>query len=267
MLRKHRKDLKNRRPSYQVLLGRYEITLDKRSITYTLKRSLRARLIWMRIKQEEGLTVTVPHHYDLKKLPEYLRSNSSWILRNLRKRCDQIPASPAIDNSLVNSIPYLGNNVTVMQRRKYSGRPKVKLEDNQLIFSLSPASKKPLLSELENWCRAEAGRLIQAKVKEFSRVMGLSYSGVFIRNQKSRWASCSFRKNLNFNWRLVMVPESVLDYVIVHELCHLKEMNHSRSFWSSVAHYCPEWREHRKWLNDHCDEIKVILDRLKPLVN
>jgi predicted metal-dependent hydrolase len=253
--------------AHPLLLGKYDVTLGESTISFTLKRSFRARLIWMRIQQGDGLTVTVPYHYNLKKLPEYLKSNSPWILRNLHKRCNEIPASPAVGTHPANTLPYLGNYVTVMQERKNSGPPSVRLKENQLIISLSASSKKPFLTELENWCRAEASRLLHAKVREFSQRMDLSYSRIFIRNQKSRWASCSFRKNLNFNWRLVMVPEAVLDYVVVHELCHLKEMNHSKSFWNLVAHYCPEWRLHRKWLNNHCDELKVSLTNLTPAVN
>ena len=221
----------------------------------------------MRIEQEDGLTVTVPYHYNLKELPGYLKSNSSWIMRNLHTRCDQIPKSPARAHHPANTIPYLGNYVTVLQKRKYSGSTAVRIEHDQLIISLSPSSKKPLLSELENWCRKEADRLLRDKVKKFSQIIGVHYNRVFIRNQKSRWASCSYRNNLNFNWRLMMVPQAVLDYVVIHELCHLKQMNHSQSFWDLVAQYCSEWREHRKWLDSHCDELKEYFTKLKPVVS
>ncbi|MFA6318450.1 MAG: M48 family metallopeptidase [Elusimicrobiota bacterium] len=81
--------------------------------------------------------------------------------------------------------------------------------------------------------------------------MGLRYERVRIKNQSTRWASCSRKGNLNFNWRLLWAPPEVLDYVVVHELCHLVEMNHSKRFWAQVAVWCPDYKRHRKWLRDH----------------
>lgn len=248
-----------------MLLGSYEIILDGKTVFYTLKRSFKARLIWLYIKQGTGLTVTIPKYYNLKNVPEYLKSNSAWIIRHLNKRFDGIPALPPTAAHPANTMSYLGKYITVMQERKNTGPSVVRLERNSLIVSFNPSGKKHLLGELEKWCREQASSLLQLRVKRFSQQMGLSYNRVFIRNQKSRWASCSYRRNLNFNWRLVMVPEPVLDYVVVHELCHLKEMNHSKSFWNLVGRYCPDWREYRKWLDNHCEELKVSFSSLTPV--
>jgi len=254
---------KSSRPT---LLGRYEIILDGKTIFYILKRSFKARLIWLCVKPGTGLTVTVPKYYNLKNLSGFLKSNSAWIIRHLNKRFDQIPALPQMTAHPTSTMSYLGKYITVMQERKNTGPSAVRLEQNGLVVSLNPSSNKHFLGELEKWCRDQVSSLLQPRVERFSQQMGLSYNRVFIRNQKSRWASCSYRKNLNFNWRLVMVPESVLDYVVVHELCHLKEMNHSKAFWNLVGHYCVDWREHRKWLDNHCEELKVSFTNLTPVV-
>ena len=259
-------------PKYQVmahpiLLGKYEITLDEKTISYTLKRSFRARLIWLSIKHKTGLTVTIPHYYPLKHLPAYLKSNSAWILRHLDRRRDQIPTAQTIDILPVNTISYLGKCITVMQERNNSGPTAVKLKQNNLIISLNPSSKEQSLFELKLWYRTQARRMLQTKVKKFSHQIGVDYNRIVVRDQRTRWASCSCRRNLNFNWRLMMAPEPVLDYVVVHELCHLKEMSHSKSFWNLVAHYCPQWHEHRSWLDDHCNELNSSFANLTPVFN
>ena len=81
--------------------------------------------------------------------------------------------------------------------------------------------------------------------------MGVTYGRLAIRDQKTRWGSCSRAGNLNFNWRLVLAPPAVLDYVVVHELAHRVELNHSVRFWRVVARYCPTMDEHRAWLRTH----------------
>ena len=238
------------------LVGKYDIDLHGEKISYTLKRSSRAKLIWLGIKRQSGLTVTIPHNYPVRDLPGYLNSNSRWILGNIAKYCHEIDASPAAV-SPKHSIHYLGNILKVTQNRTNNGLYQVKLEGNNLVVSLNSSRDTFSSLELEQWLKIQATRVINLKVEGFSRRMHLLYNRVTIRNQKSRWGSCSRLRNLNFNWRLIMAPEPVLDYVIIHEICHLKEMSHSKSFWDLVTRYCPQWREHRSWLDKHCLELNA----------
>ncbi len=100
-----------------------------------------------------------------------------------------------------------------------------------------------------------AKRIIPQKVKYYADIMGLEYGRITIKMQKSRWGSCSSKKNLNFNCLLMRTPDEIIDYVVVHELCHLKEMNHSPAFWAEVEKMIPDYKERRKWLKDHGREI------------
>ena len=93
------------------------------------------------------------------------------------------------------------------------------------------------------------------KVRYYAKLVGVSYGRITIRNQKTRWGSCTEQGNLNFNCLLMLAPDEVRDYVVVHELCHRKEMNHSARFWSEVERVLPNYREPRKWLKDHGGEI------------
>ncbi|MDE7178557.1 MAG: M48 family metallopeptidase [Lachnospiraceae bacterium] len=89
----------------------------------------------------------------------------------------------------------------------------------------------------------------------FAPITGGNYQRITIRDQKTRWGSCSAKGTLSFNWRLMLAPPAVLDYVVVHELCHLTHMNHSKAFWALVESACPDYRAHRKWLKEHGQEL------------
>lgn len=120
---------------------------------------------------------------------------------------------------------------------------------------LAKLSAKPQLSpfteaELRD-LRDRAMRVIPVRTEYFAQLLGVSYGRITIRCQRSRWGSCSSAGNLNFNCLLTLVPPEVLDYVIVHELCHRLEMNHSQAFWEKVAKTLPDYSQQRKWLKDH----------------
>lgn len=106
--------------------------------------------------------------------------------------------------------------------------------------------------------KALALKKIPERVNDYAKQMGEMYSGIRIKDQKTLWGSCSTRRNLNFNWRLVMAPEKVLDYVIVHELCHLKHMDHSPAFWHWVESVMPDYRKHRKWLKENGWQLSKV---------
>ena len=112
---------------------------------------------------------------------------------------------------------------------------------------------------LEPVCEQEARRaareLAGMIADEEAAALGVSFRRIEVRDQRTRWGSCSTRGTLSFNWRLVLAPLAVLDYVVVHELCHLREPNHSARFWSLVESRRPEWRAHRDWLREHGPEL------------
>jgi predicted metal-dependent hydrolase len=109
------------------------------------------------------------------------------------------------------------------------------------------------VSELE--ARRAARELVSMLVDEEAGALGVEAGRIQIRDQRTRWGSCSARGNLSFNWRLVLAPFEVLDYVVVHEVCHLREANHSRRFWRLVESRRPGWRDQRDWLNEHGPEL------------
>lgn len=114
------------------------------------------------------------------------------------------------------------------------------------------AEDAPQLTEAQRQLYREKSReVFEQKAAYYARIMDVSYERIAIRDQKTRWGSCSAKKNLNFNWRLILAPAGVLDYVVVHELAHLREMNHSARFWAVVEGTMPDYRKYRNWLREN----------------
>lgn len=128
-----------------------------------------------------------------------------------------------------------------------------------------PAQKEktPYERRLEAPYRQAAKEYIPKRADYYAAILGVTYNTITIRDQKTRWGSCSGKGNLSFNWRLILAPPKVLDYVVVHELCHRKEMNHSPRFWALVESIMPDYQQYRKWLKENGDAL--TLTSSKPL--
>lgn len=131
--------------------------------------------------------------------------------------------------------------------------------EGQHLFVKMGCDAKPDSDVIENsvlsWYKTCARERIMDRLEFFNSFIREDYGQVRIKEVKSRWGSCSSKRNLNFNWRLIKAPDVVLDYVVLHELCHLKEMNHSRQFWNHVEEVMPKYRECRNWLKVNGGEL------------
>ena len=120
------------------------------------------------------------------------------------------------------------------------------------LEAISRRPAVPVLTEGDRKALAEkALEVLPGKVQNFAQMLEVTYGRITIRSQRTRWGSCSIKGNLNFNCLLMLCPDEVQDYVVIHELCHRKEMNHSALFWAEVEKYCPDYRICRKWLKDN----------------
>ena len=107
---------------------------------------------------------------------------------------------------------------------------------------------------------------IPERVRHFAPIVGVNYTRITIRNQKTRWGSCSSSGNLNFNYRLMLAPPKVLDYVVIHELCHRIEMNHSPKFWKCVENIMPDYRIQRQWLKENGSKLSPLVQTERPVL-
>ena len=129
-------------------------------------------------------------------------------------------------------------------------------EDTGILYIPLTASPDTLI----NWYKKQALPVITDLVEEYARLMGLEgkYSSVKLSIAKSKWGSCSYDNKLLFSWRLIMCPTEVIEYVVVHELAHIIEKNHSKAFWNEVKKVLPDYKEHRKWLKDNSGLMDLI---------
>jgi predicted metal-dependent hydrolase len=238
------------------LIGEGEVDLQGSSIIYRLKQSQRTRGIRLEVRSETGLTVVVPRKYTQQQVLDILRQKSRWIFKHL-------PASKAVQMPLFthelgqgDKLHFMGRPIEINISAGRSVASSAVLHGNKLLVSTG-ARDGTIPGILEKWYRQQAVNIFKQKAGSFQEIMGLHYNTIFIRGQRTRWGSCSPAGNLTLNWKLLMAPEEIIDYVVIHELAHLKHMNHSKKFWDMVAQYCPGWRTYRKWLITHEDELKA----------
>ena len=133
-------------------------------------------------------------------------------------------------------------------------------KENNLFVRISSCTKNELVQsnreeKIIDWLKAQARTCFEVSVKQLCETYGLHYEQIRVKDTKSRWGSCSIRKNLNFNWRLIMAPEKVLEYIVIHEISHLTELNHSSNFWKIVYDRCPDYKIRQNWLHKHGHKI------------
>jgi predicted metal-dependent hydrolase len=209
-------------------------------IFYTVRRSDRARRVRVTVEATRGVEVVLPRRAAERDAAAAVRELRPWIERRLRAVGEQRAAVAARGDS----VPYLGTTLTIVPQ---AGRTRVVQRDHTLLTPVG----EDRVPALERWYRRTAKPEIAPRVQRAAAQLGSSYTTLSIRGQRTRWGSCSAKGALSFNWRLLMAPEPVLDYVVWHEVCHLEAMNHSPRFWSLVAANCPDYREQAAWLRRH----------------
>ncbi len=236
------------------IIGQGQIKLQDSAVNYTIKQSYRTRSIRLEIRRETGLTVVVPGKYTPRQVEDILLQKSRWILRHLNGgKPLQMPLfKPAPGHG--DSLPYLGKTIELSVTAEAGKHTTARYTDGRLLLALT--SGVNTVPVLEAWYRMQAERVFTQKADAFKAVMGLSYNSILIRGQKTRWGSCSPMGNITLNWKLLMAPPEIVDYVIIHELAHRQHMNHSKKFWQFVERYCPRWKECRQWLTKHEAELK-----------
>lgn len=152
---------------------------------------------------------------------------------------------------------FAGRELELRWRASEERRTRVERADGALVVVRGADGLKPKLA-LRAWYAEQARQVFSGRVAHWAERMGLAgrVRKVFIKDQRTLWGSCSRAGNLNFNWRVVQAPAEVVDYLVIHELAHLREMNHSRRFWAHVAEHCPGYKLHRRWLREQARLLK-----------
>lgn len=207
-------------------------------IDYRVRRSERARRVRVRVDPAHGVEVVLPRRASEREAAAAVRELRPWIERRMAELA-QARAAVAARGA---TVPYLGRTLTLVGE---PGRTRVHQRGDTLLVPGGGVDHRPAL---ERWYRRQARAEIAPRLDAAVAAVGARYRSLTIRGQRTRWASCSATGAMSFNWRLLLAPEQVLDYVIWHEVCHLEVMDHSPRFWSLVAQRCPDYREHVAWL-------------------
>jgi len=208
-------------------------------IAYRVRRSERARRVRVTV-DAHGVEVVLPRRAAEREARAAVRELEPWIRRRVR---EQEAAREAVA-ARGDAVPYLGQLLDV---RSEPGRSRVHRRGSELLVPAG-AAREPAL---ERWYRRAARQEIAPRLERACTLAGSSYSKLTIRGQRTRWASCSRGGAMSFNWRLLLAPEPVLDYVVWHEVCHLEVMDHSPRFWALLARWCPDYRQQSGWLRRH----------------
>ncbi len=229
----------------------YTGTVNGTPVQYAIRYTNRAQRVSLRISTDQGVVFIVPFVWRLLKLDfdQLLSSRGEWVLQKLKEVEDVRSGTPVFDFKHGSTFSCLGNPVKLFVEHDPSARHGTAiLCGGELRLVISDSSQRAVKLLFTAWCLARAKEVIPRRVAELNAEGHFSYSRIGVRNQRSRWGSCSRRGTLSFNWRLILAPPNVMDYIIYHELAHLTEMNHSVRFWRIVEHHFPGFRQAEKWL-------------------
>lgn len=208
------------------------VELSQQSITYKVFRNRRTKNIRLYVNVLGELEVRVPRSLNDESLAGILSEHKNWILKHFAKR------------KILNGFYYLGKKVKVEQSRDLFLTTHHITFSNNVMKILSPANNDDLLLAIyENWLMTKAEEYIVPRAAELAGKQNYIINRINIRRQKTRWGSCSMKGNLSFNFRIMRFDKDVIDYVIIHEMCHLKEMNHSKKFWKLVEQQLPDYKK------------------------
>lgn len=196
------------------------------------------RALRLRIKEKNKIMISIPWLMPLIIVKKFLKDNEEWILRQNEK----IKKKKSLNK--IKIIKILGESYEV--ETKKSLRDSLVILDKKILINYS--EKKKLKEIFDKKMRVLASKLIKERTRELAKKNDLSYGRVGIKNQSSRYGSCSGRGSLNFNWQIILFPVDKFEHVILHELTHLTVKNHSRSFWELLGKYDSNWRENNQWL-------------------
>lgn len=237
------------------------IEIQNRNIFYKLVRTKR-KTIGITIDMSGEVKISAPLRMSEKQIVEVVEKKANWIIKKLSE-------IQAVNKNVVikqfvdgEKLLYLGKEYELKVIEQNSNKVEVILQEDKISVylpqHLQEENKKQLIKEaLFKWYRKCFSKIVDERIMKYSLQIQVTPCKVVIKDQKTRWGSCSTRGNINLNWRLVMAPISIIDYVIVHELCHMKVMNHSKEFWRQVEFIMPDYKERREWLKENGYMLKL----------
>ncbi len=212
----------------------------------------RRRTVSLEISRDAKLIVRAPNNVPMHFIEGFISKKQRWIEKKLAIALKRAAENAPRIFTEGQRFPYLGTEYPLSI---------IEGQDRPLSFNsgffLSRSHIQQAKEIFINWYRKEAVSIIEERLKKYSHLTGLKHNRINISNAKRRWGSCTAANNLSFNWRLIMAPISVIDYVITHELAHLEEKNHSRQFWAKVSSIFPLFNKSKTWLRENGHKLTI----------
>lgn len=225
-------------------------------LEYTLVKSDRKNVL-MKVLPGGEVRVWAPRYGHLKDIDSVVAKHISE-LKDMIDNVENALRKNRLDHPIEEGSCISIEGVSHRLHRIQGDRMHMEIKNGMCILTLAePNDEEQVRAALKAQLAKLALVRIREKLNIYAPIIGVNYNRVTIRDQKSRWGSCSSKHNLNFNWKLIMAPPEALEYVVIHELCHLIEFSHSPKFWSLVGKHMPEYEYWKKWLKEHGSELGV----------
>jgi len=237
------------------------ILSESHKYPYHLVSSSRAKYVRVKLSNKGELSVVLPQGVSTKHAHEFLHSRKHWVSKHLQNLPVEKPATrpDKLDLKLLNEVWQI--DYLIDHKLKHEDGIRLIETDHDL---LTVSGNNDCLSDIEliervilQWCKQKAKPQFNLMLQNLAEAFGFHYNRLSIRAQKTRWGSCSCSKNINLNCKLLFMPEEIVRYVMIHELCHTVEMNHSKNFWALVEECDDLYKYHRKKLKELAREIPV----------
>lgn len=198
-----------------------------------------------------NITIRIPYAINMKQVEKFVCSKLTWINKQISIKKERLEKSHISDFSDGAKLRFLGQLYELSVTPLASNS--IKIIGDKLMFPKKDFDNVTL--KITNWYKKQFRTIVTERVNHYKDNHGFEYKDIRLSSAKTRWGSCSSKKSLNFNWRLVMAPIEVIDYIVVHELCHTVHLNHSKDFWNLVKSICPDYKKQTAWLTNHKLEL------------
>jgi predicted metal-dependent hydrolase len=220
-----------------------EVAFDGATYRVALRRHRQARRYTLRVQAaNRAIVLTIPARGSIREAKAFAQRNGAWIAARLRRLPQAIPFADGVE------VPLRGVMHRIVHRPRVRGTVWSEAEGPLLCVAGDAAHAG---RRIRDFFKREAKRELDAASRRYAAALGVAVKRVSVRDQTSRWGSCTAGGVLSYSWRLILAPTYVLDYLAAHEVAHLIEMNHSVRFWRLVARICPEWERAKAWLTAH----------------
>ena len=220
--------------------------INANNITISIVRTRRKNSMSLTIKKGE-VRVLVPKRINRALIEAFVNDKTDWISQNLQYREQEEKPEPHLYIE-GESFLYLGVERTL--KLVTGSRKDIILdEDSITLCSSKPLTPNSIKNRLKKWYQTQAQLYLAKRTKTFAALLVVKPKLINTRTYRARWGCCSNKKEITYNWQIIMAPERIIDYVIVHELCHIKQHNHSPTFWALVEQQMPDYKERKQWLD------------------